>query len=74
MVERQTAVTKHKVVILNGVMVSMLAIGPKVHKFKPGRAGWIFKGNKNLQHAFLKSGSKAFGPIFMILWHVKDPF
>jgi hypothetical protein len=27
-------------------MVSMLAIRPKVRRFKPGRRQWIFKGNK----------------------------
>jgi hypothetical protein len=27
-------------------MVSMLAIGPKVHGLKPGRWQWIFKGDK----------------------------
>jgi hypothetical protein len=31
--------------------------------FKPGRRQWIFKGDKNPQHAFLRIGSKAVGPM-----------
>lgn len=34
-------------VILSGVMVIVLAYGPKVHGFKPGPEQWIFKGNRN---------------------------
>jgi hypothetical protein len=34
-------------VILSGVMVSVLATGPKVHAFKPSQEQWIFKGNAN---------------------------
>jgi hypothetical protein len=48
---------------LSGEMVGVLAIGPKVRGFKPGRGRWIFKGDKNLQQAFLRRGSKAVGPI-----------
>jgi hypothetical protein len=33
-------------VVLGGVMVSVLAIGPKVCGFNPGRGRWIFKGDK----------------------------
>jgi hypothetical protein len=33
--------------ILGGVMVIMLAIGPKVHGFKPSQELLIFKGDKN---------------------------
>jgi hypothetical protein len=32
---------------LGGVVFSVLAIKPKVHRFKPGRRQWIFKGDKN---------------------------
>jgi hypothetical protein len=32
----------------------MIAIGTKVRGFKPSQGQWIFKGNKNLQHAFLQ--------------------
>jgi hypothetical protein len=42
-------------------MVSVLAIGPTVRGFKPGRERWIFKGNKSPQHDFLCRGSKAVG-------------
>jgi hypothetical protein len=50
-------------VVLGDPVVSVLAIGPKVRGFKPERGRWIFKGDKNLQHAFLWRGSKAVGPM-----------
>jgi hypothetical protein len=31
---------------IGGVMVRVLAIGPNVLGFKPGRGRWIFKGEK----------------------------
>jgi hypothetical protein len=31
-------------VVLGGLVVSMLATGPKVRGFDPGRGRWIFKG------------------------------
>jgi hypothetical protein len=40
----------------------MLAIGPKVCRFKPGSGWWIFKGNKNLKHTFLQRESKSISP------------
>jgi hypothetical protein len=42
-------------------VVSVLAIGIKVHGFKPSRGRRIFKGDINPQHAFLWTGSKAVG-------------
>jgi hypothetical protein len=39
----------------------VLIIGPKVGAFEPGRGKWIFKGDKNPQHAFLRRGSKTIG-------------
>jgi hypothetical protein len=35
-------------VTLSGLVVSVLAIESKVHRFTPGLGQWIFKGNKNL--------------------------
>jgi hypothetical protein len=32
---------------LGGLVVSVLATGPKVSGFDPDRGGWIFKGDKN---------------------------
>jgi hypothetical protein len=32
---------------LGGIVVIVLAIGPKVRGFKPGRRQWIFKGDKS---------------------------
>jgi hypothetical protein len=34
-------------VALGGLVVSVLATGPKVCGFNPGRGRWIFKGDKN---------------------------
>jgi hypothetical protein len=48
-------------VVLGGVVAVVLAIVPKVREFIPGRARWIFKGDKNPQHAFLRGESKAVG-------------
>jgi hypothetical protein len=44
-------------------MISVLAIGPKVRGFNPGRGQWIFNGDKNPQHAFRRIGSKVVGPM-----------
>jgi hypothetical protein len=46
-----------------GLMVSMLASGTQVRGFKPGQSRRIFQGEKNSQHAFLRRGSKAVGPM-----------
>jgi hypothetical protein len=44
-------------------VVSMLATGPKVRGFDPDRGRWIFNGDKNPEHHFLRRGSKAVGPM-----------
>jgi hypothetical protein len=41
---------------LGGVVVSVLATGPKGCRFKTRPRLWIFKGDKNLQHTFLSDG------------------
>jgi hypothetical protein len=38
---------------LGGVLVSVLATGPKGCEFKTRPRRWIFKGDKNPQHTFL---------------------
>jgi hypothetical protein len=48
---------------LGGLVVSVLATGPKVRGFDPDRGQWIFKGDKNPEHHFLRRGSKAVGPM-----------
>jgi hypothetical protein len=48
---------------LGGLVVSVLATGPKVRGFDPDRGRWIFKGDKNPEHNFLRRGSKAVGPM-----------
>jgi hypothetical protein len=44
-------------------VVSVLATGPKVRGFDPDRGRWVFKGDKNPKHHFLRRGSKAVGPM-----------
>jgi hypothetical protein len=36
-----------RLIVLGGVIVIVLAIGPKVRELKPGRKRWIFKADKN---------------------------
>jgi hypothetical protein len=48
-----------------GLVVSMLASGTKVCGFYPGRSCRIFQ-LKNPQHAFLRRGSVAVGPMLQI--------
>jgi hypothetical protein len=49
--------------VLGCVMASVLSIAPKTRGFEPGRVRWIFKGDKNPQHAFFRRGSKAGCPV-----------
>ena len=46
-----------------GPMVIILATGSAVRGFKPGRGRWMFSERKNLEHDFLRKGSKAMGPV-----------
>jgi hypothetical protein len=39
---------------IGGLVVSVLATGPKVRGFDPNRGRWIFKGDKNPEHHFLR--------------------
>jgi hypothetical protein len=48
---------------LGGLVVSVLATGPKVRGFDPDRGRWIFKGDKNPELHFFRRGSKAVGPM-----------
>jgi hypothetical protein len=48
---------------LGGLVVIVLAVGPKVGGFKAGRGRRIFKSDKNPLHDFLRRGSKAVGPM-----------
>jgi hypothetical protein len=55
--------TKVQKVALGGLVVIVLVFGPKVRGLKPGRVLFIFKGDKNPQHTFLRMESKAVGPM-----------
>jgi hypothetical protein len=47
------------IIVLGGLVVIVLAIGLKVR----GRGLWIFMGDTNPYHDFLRRGSKAVGPM-----------
>jgi hypothetical protein len=44
-------------------MAIVLAVGPKVRGFKPGRGLWIFKGDNNPQYVVLERGNKPVDPM-----------
>jgi hypothetical protein len=46
-----------------GVMVSVLAIGPKVLRFKPGQGDGFLRTINIPQHTFLRRGGKAVCPM-----------
>jgi hypothetical protein len=54
---------------LGGIVVSVLATGPKGCGFKPGQVDGFFQSDKNPQHTFLSDGKV---PCRKILWHVKE--
>jgi hypothetical protein len=58
---------KNPLLVLGGLVVRVFGTGPKVRWFNPGQERWIFKGDKNLQHTFLRMGSKATGPMSLKL-------
>jgi hypothetical protein len=43
-------------VALGGLVVSVLATGPKVRRFDPDRGRWIFKGDKKSRAPLLSEG------------------
>jgi hypothetical protein len=47
LVSRLTVKNEVNYVALGGLVVSVLAIRPKVRGFDPDRGRWIFKGDKN---------------------------
>jgi hypothetical protein len=48
---------------LGGVVVTVLATGPKGRGVRTQPRRWIFKGDKSLQHTFLRMVSKASVPV-----------
>jgi hypothetical protein len=61
--------TKVQKVALGGLLVIVLAFGPKVRGLKPGRGLFIFKGDKNPQHTFFGWEVKPSVPWLKILRH-----
>jgi hypothetical protein len=57
---RKTRQAVTRGVDLGGIVVRVLATGPKVRGFDPDR------GDKNAEHHFLRRGSKAVGPMSYI--------
>jgi hypothetical protein len=54
-------------------VVSVLAIKPKVHRFKPGQGRLIFHGNKICSTTNFEGKVKLSATSYKILWHVTDP-
>jgi hypothetical protein len=65
--------SKPHVVVIFGVMVSMLSIGPKVSWFNPDQERWIFKGENICNMPFFGGEVKPSAPSCKILLHVKNP-
>jgi hypothetical protein len=61
-------------VFLGGVVVIVFAIGPKVRGLKPGQRRWIFKGDRNPQHDFIRREAKPSVQCRKILRLVKNPY
>jgi hypothetical protein len=59
-----------RIVALGGLVVRVLATGPKVRGFDPDRGRWIFKGDKNPEHNFQQSRRSH----VIDLRHVKEPY
>jgi hypothetical protein len=59
-------------IVLGGVMVIVLAIGPKVRGFKPGLGQWIFKGEKIRSTTSFEGEVKLSAPCCKILWQIED--
>jgi hypothetical protein len=57
---------------LGSVMVSVLAIRPKIEQVQTQPRWWTFKSHKNPHNIFLQRGRKARGPRHKILRHVKE--
>jgi hypothetical protein len=53
--------------MLSGVVVSVIATGPKGRGFKPGQGDGFLRA-KNPQHTFLRMGSKAGGPMSHVFY------
>jgi hypothetical protein len=60
-------------VVIGGVIVSVLVTGPMARWFKPGREGWILKGDKNPHYT--PSFGREIKPSSpcKIVQYVKDP-
>jgi hypothetical protein len=54
-------------------VVSVLATGPKVRRFKPGRGRWIFRVIKSVAR-LPSEGKKSRRPHVVDLWHVKETY
>jgi hypothetical protein len=49
----RTTIFYGHIVVLSGLVVSVLATGPKIHRFNPAKDNGFFKGNKNQEYDFL---------------------
>jgi hypothetical protein len=61
-------------VVLDGLVVSVLAIGPKVCGLKPSRGRWTFKDDKISSTPSFVGEVKPSASCCKILRYVKEPF
>jgi hypothetical protein len=60
-------------VVLGGVIVIVLAIGPKVRGFKPAESDGFLRAIEIRSTTFFGGELKPLAPYHKILWHIKDP-
>jgi Leucine-rich repeat (LRR) protein len=58
-----SCILSKNLVALNGSVVARLPLDPRFEGSNMAEDNGIFKGDKNLQHAFLWRGSKTIGPM-----------
>src|SRR5215510_370600 len=68
-----TNIVLHILEAASGLVVSVLVSGTQDRGFKPGQSRWIFSGEKNPKHVFLRKGSKAVCPMSQICGMLKNP-
>lgn len=69
-----TCKTDQASVVLGGLVIGVLTIGPKFRGFKPGRGQSVLREIKARSTSPFGQEAKPSAPCRKILLHVKDPF